>query len=92
LEDWVPAVEDTTAACDEQRLENWVPVVEDTSTIPSTTVPVWKRLTAAELEVMAGGDESLLAELAASAARDHGPTDSFCGVLGRGRMGGDYLE
>jgi hypothetical protein len=53
-------VEDATAAY-EQRLEKWVPVVDDISTIPSTTVPVWRRPTAAELEAMAEGDEQLLA-------------------------------
>jgi DNA replication initiation complex subunit (GINS family) len=90
-EDWVPAVEDTAAA-HEQRVEHWVPAVEDSSTAPNVTVPGWKQLSLAELENLAQGRPEVLAHLTESAARDHGPSDSFAGVCGRYYPGGDAVE
>lgn len=37
-------------------------------------------------------DDMIAAYLAEAALRDHGPTETWSGVLGRGRWGGDFLE
>ena len=57
-----------------------------------STSTSYKRLTNAELEALAGGNKEVLAYLTEAASKDHGPTDSWAGVLGRDRGNGDFLE
>jgi cell division protein FtsB len=73
--------EDAIAAHEQDLTDS---VDESSTTRPNITVPGWRPLTAAERKELAGGDENYLAMLNESAARDHGPTDSYAGGCGKG--------